>query len=1205
MTNNSPKRRKGRKLRKIEFTLGVDRDSESLNFKRLSPRTEHERNFFREFSLRPAVVSAIRSTWWPTLRQFMVKPVLRAVDNDEPMEFLAEVRRVVIVFLNIITKSVSEELLIHIVDTAYKIVCSVSSSSGGLVNKVSMFDKDMMFLVVFGLRGLKHEDEAQKALLCALTLKESLNDPNIISVSIGLTSGTTYCGVVGHVLRREYTVIGSAVNKAARLMMVYPSKITCDKETFLRSKLDQEFFRLLEPKPLKGILKPGPVYEFNKLMWPQRSSCWRHPILGRNAEIRKYKMTLLNALKQQHQKFTRYRDHVYGVVFLGPDAVGKTRLVEECIAVTPKCIQVYRIRLTQAGKSPYGMFRQIMTAALAGSDAGAVMPPPSLLNVDQPIEYDNLKDWMESCFKLQESNVSLGDPLHKIENRPPGPSTDNIQMAVLADSYNFEDMKVDMTMDAVILKTYDSLTPFEKMLLKCSSVLGDVFSRRMLQHVLKSDSPRKVAQAVAKLFLIRVLECEGGDFTRDGSMVLVHPAPAPVAIKPPYCACLGVRHLPDCRDLPAYAFCGYMKFKYPLFRSTTYDLLTDSQKHEMHARALLYLERYTLRCIACGAGCFTRLLGERCDDFLCLEIIRLRQSAAMYRKEKHVRSFSSLEMASCECLSILLSVYCQFIDHCRGAGEYEKLFEAYLEYAELCVMNNNIPQAIRLLFEVEAIARSEKYCTKLACKISWFKNYRLGRILSLRGACMLESGDMTEARKHLLHALELYSDPFPTTKFSMKLYNAQLSMRQVMLLYVAPQRYEATESGLAGLYYEEVAETLNRLYKMFCECKDDTNASLAAKWAFDYALRSGANFKLLCEAFGNMITLYRKTQKFSKCLRLEKRAMELCHRKRGQLDTTEVRSVCFLYTSLFLFYVEYGKKNESLEFGLSVMHMITNQTELNTRHLLILWMLKMLLTDLRIADMVVLMREFFYLTDHYDLSSMTWYHFYSMVILLDTGFCVESYQTCEKFYIKKGDAILRSKNPDSAWYFFVSMWLMTIRIGAWERTILWEDKIKQVTTMDFKEHEFNLLLLVRLVEGLLIMLVREIDNRNIKKIVILEKTVKNLFQDMNNSSQMVPMYRPRFFLLYAYYHYIRGKKFRAFSYLNKTFDLAKQYSHGTMLIWAEHTRKHWKGILNPALVDYWVDHVEPENLLDYRDFNPAQGKQIVPYTLPLPRDFEK
>lgn len=49
-------------------------------------------------------------------------------------------------------------------------------------------------------------------------------------------------------------------------MIAYPDKVTCDKETFLRSKLDQEYFKLLEPKALKGIPKPGPVYEFNKIM---------------------------------------------------------------------------------------------------------------------------------------------------------------------------------------------------------------------------------------------------------------------------------------------------------------------------------------------------------------------------------------------------------------------------------------------------------------------------------------------------------------------------------------------------------------------------------------------------------------------------------------------------------------------------------------------------------------------------------------------------------------------------------------------------------------------------------------------------------------------------------------------------------------------------------------------------------------------------
>lgn len=81
----------------------------------------------------------------------------------------------------------TEEYFAMKLQTAFSF--SVTSASGGLVNKVSMFDKDMMFLVVFGLRGLKQEDEAQMALQCAHQLKETLVEDNIISISIGVTSG--------------------------------------------------------------------------------------------------------------------------------------------------------------------------------------------------------------------------------------------------------------------------------------------------------------------------------------------------------------------------------------------------------------------------------------------------------------------------------------------------------------------------------------------------------------------------------------------------------------------------------------------------------------------------------------------------------------------------------------------------------------------------------------------------------------------------------------------------------------------------------------------------------------------------------------------------------------------------------------------------------------------------------------------------------
>jgi class 3 adenylate cyclase len=75
------------------------------------------------------------------------------------------------------------------------------------------------------LPGYKHENDSAHALLCAhhifqdLTVFEKLKQ-----TSIGVTTGLTYCGVVGHNHRHEYTVIGRKVNMAARLMMHYPGK---------------------------------------------------------------------------------------------------------------------------------------------------------------------------------------------------------------------------------------------------------------------------------------------------------------------------------------------------------------------------------------------------------------------------------------------------------------------------------------------------------------------------------------------------------------------------------------------------------------------------------------------------------------------------------------------------------------------------------------------------------------------------------------------------------------------------------------------------------------------------------------------------------------------------------------------------------------------------------------------------------------------
>lgn len=136
----------------------------------------------------------------------------------------------------------------------------------GCVNKVSLFDKDLMLVIIFGLRGFKHELECQMALRCSYQVHDAIMKiPKVISASLGVTTGKTYCGVFGHTLRREYTVISLICNKAARLMVNYPGQVTCDRESFLHSKLEARHFILQPPKALKGISHPGPVYEFKEV----------------------------------------------------------------------------------------------------------------------------------------------------------------------------------------------------------------------------------------------------------------------------------------------------------------------------------------------------------------------------------------------------------------------------------------------------------------------------------------------------------------------------------------------------------------------------------------------------------------------------------------------------------------------------------------------------------------------------------------------------------------------------------------------------------------------------------------------------------------------------------------------------------------------------------------------------------------------------
>jgi class 3 adenylate cyclase len=100
----------------------------------------------------------------------------------------------------------------------------------GSINKLSLDDKGVTLVAVLGLPPLGHEDDPYRAVRCAQLIQAKLRELSARS-AIGIATGRVLCGLLGNDRRHEYTVIGTVVNLAARLMQLAPGDILRDDAT--------------------------------------------------------------------------------------------------------------------------------------------------------------------------------------------------------------------------------------------------------------------------------------------------------------------------------------------------------------------------------------------------------------------------------------------------------------------------------------------------------------------------------------------------------------------------------------------------------------------------------------------------------------------------------------------------------------------------------------------------------------------------------------------------------------------------------------------------------------------------------------------------------------------------------------------------------------------------------------------------------------
>jgi len=240
--------------------------------------------------------------------------------------WIAELRRVSVLFVNL--PDIDQHTPLENAQNIARLIQRSIYRYEGSINKINVDDKGITIVAALGLPPFSHEDDPPRAVQAALMIRKELNKLKVRSY-IGIATGRIFCGSVGNDSRREYTIIGNAVNLSARLMAAagqmyglvdkHGVPILCDRATFDSAK-DAVEFESLTPQQVKG--RTEAVEVFHPLELKKSVIRPKTEMIGRQEE----KALIANAL-QEFSRGAAYQT----IVLQGEAGIGKSRLFEDLV----------------------------------------------------------------------------------------------------------------------------------------------------------------------------------------------------------------------------------------------------------------------------------------------------------------------------------------------------------------------------------------------------------------------------------------------------------------------------------------------------------------------------------------------------------------------------------------------------------------------------------------------------------------------------------------------------------------------------------------------------------------------------------------------------------------------------------------------------------------------------------------------------------
>ena len=221
-------------------------------------------------------------------------------------------------------------------------------------------------ILVAGAPSTSGDDEHRMLL----ALRQIIERDRSPAIRIGVNRGPVFAGDIGPSYRRTFTVMGDAVNLAARLMAkASPGQILATPEVLSRagSRFD---VTAVEPFYVKGKAKPVEAFDVGVRLGARRAETRTGlSLIGRSSEM-----------EQWRQAVEAMRGGSGSVIeVIGEPGAGKSRLIEEFRTVTEGVTTLTVTGEYYDSSTPYGALRGTIRALLGLGESGATPTPEQLL----------------------------------------------------------------------------------------------------------------------------------------------------------------------------------------------------------------------------------------------------------------------------------------------------------------------------------------------------------------------------------------------------------------------------------------------------------------------------------------------------------------------------------------------------------------------------------------------------------------------------------------------------------------------------------------------------------------------------------------------------------------------------------------------------------------------------------------------------------